>query len=252
MTPPANKSGKSSPVEGGNAKAAGSASEEEHFRATLEPDHTPLKWVIARVPFQANQRWPNLRRSRVRGTINGAPFRTSLFPVPGGTGATFILVNKAMQRSGGVQVGGTAEFMLAPDLEERPATLPADLIAAMRGERRLLRWTEALPEAVRRELGKSLDAVKGPEARQRRVEQMTERLLLAMEGERETPPVLAAMFSANPLAASGWAAMSEVQRRAHLLGIFYYQSPDARQGRAKKAFDDALARAHHLASPEDK
>jgi hypothetical protein len=31
-----------------------------------------------------------------------------------------------------------------------------------------------------------------------------------------------------------------VQRRGHLLGIFYYQSPESRQKRAQKAIEEAL------------
>jgi hypothetical protein len=34
--------------------------------------------------------------------------------------------------------------------------------------------------------------------------------------------------------------MTPVQRRGHLLGIFYYQSPEARERRAQKAVDEAL------------
>jgi hypothetical protein len=34
--------------------------------------------------------------------------------------------------------------------------------------------------------------------------------------------------------------MTEVQRRGHLLGIFYYQSPEAREKRAGKAIEECL------------
>jgi hypothetical protein len=34
--------------------------------------------------------------------------------------------------------------------------------------------------------------------------------------------------------------MTPVQRRGHLLGIFIYQSPEARERRAQKAIDEAL------------
>jgi hypothetical protein len=37
--------------------------------------------------------------------------------------------------------------------------------------------------------------------------------------------------------------MTPVQRRGHLLGIFYYQSPESRQKRAQKAVDEALRTA---------
>ena len=67
---------------------------------------------------------------------------------------------------------------------------------------------------------------------------MAERLLLAMEGELETPPVLEALFRKNPQGRSGWTRMTPNQRRSHLLGIFYYQTPEARTRRAQKAVDD--------------
>lgn len=66
------------------------------FTATLEPDGTQLRWVIARVPFDIAKAWPELHRRRVRGDIEGFAFRTSLFPNPRGTGH-MLLVNKKMQ-----------------------------------------------------------------------------------------------------------------------------------------------------------
>ena len=37
--------------------------------------------------------------------------------------------------------------------------------------------------------------------------------------------------------------MTKLQRRNHLLGIFYYQSPEARERRAQKVVADALQKA---------
>jgi hypothetical protein len=81
---------------------------------------------------------------------------------------------------------------------------------------------------------------KSAEARMRRAEQLAERMMLAMEGEREPPPILQAAFVRQPEARVGWEAMTEVQRRGHLLGIFYYQSPEAREKRAAKVVDEAV------------
>lgn len=210
------------------------------FRALLEPDHTSLKWVIARVPFDVAETWSRMRRLRVRGEINGYPFRTSLFPLPGGQPGHFLLVNKRMQTAAGVTVGAQADILLEPDLEERPAALPPELKAALQGDRKLLRYTETLSESMRREIGKWIAGVKSPDARSRRADQMAERLLLAMEGEYETPPVLEALFVNSTRARAGWHAMTPTQRRSHLLGIFYYQTPEARTRRAEKAVEDAL------------
>jgi uncharacterized protein YdeI (YjbR/CyaY-like superfamily) len=69
---------------------------------------------------------------------------------------------------------------------------------------------------------------------------MVERMMLAMEGERELPPILQKEFARRPQARAGWEAMTPVQRRGHLLGIFYYQGPDAREKRAAQAVDEAI------------
>ena len=68
-------------------------------------------------------------------------------------------------------------------------------------------------------------------------------MLLAMEGEHELPPILNAAFQREPLARKGWQKMTPVQRRGHLLGIFYYKSIDARERRADKAVEEALKAA---------
>ena len=73
----------------------------------------------------------------------------------------------------------------------------------------------------------------------RRAEQMAERLLATMEGERELPPVIEAAFRARPKARAGWARMSEAQRRNGLMAVFYYQSPEARLKRVEKLCDEA-------------
>jgi uncharacterized protein YdeI (YjbR/CyaY-like superfamily) len=73
-----------------------------------------------------------------------------------------------------------------------------------------------------------------------RAELMVERMMQAMEGERMLPPILEAAFLRQPKAREGWRAMTPVQRRGHLLGIFYYQSPESRQKRAQKAVEEAV------------
>ncbi len=221
-------------------------SSQQSFRALLEPDHTSLKWVIARVPFDVAKTWSSMRRLRVRGEINGFAFRTSLFPLPGGQPGHFLLVNRRMQAGAGVGVGMEADVVLEPDLEERSAELPGTLTAAFQGDRKLLRYAEALSEPTRREIGKWIAGVRSEAVRSRRAAQMAERMLLAMEGEQTTPPVLEALFAKNPRARPGWKAMTPAQRRSHLLGIFSYQTPEARTRRAEKAIENALEIADRI------
>lgn len=209
------------------------------FRGILEAGQpSGLNWTIVRVPFQPADAWPVRNRLRVKGTINGYPFRTSLFG--SSQDGHVLLVNKAMQKAAGAALGSMVNIVLEPDLEERVATVPAELVKIFRQDRALKQWFEQLNYSARKDIGNWIGGVKNPDAKVRRAEQVAERMLLAMEGEREMPPILQVLFRRQPLAQRGWEAMTPVQRRGHLLGIFYYQSPEAREKRAMKAVEEAL------------
>lgn len=210
----------------------------QRFRSLLRPDGTNLKWVIAHVPFSPAKVWKTRSRMRVKGTINGFAFRTSLF---GSAEKGYVVpVNKTMQKGAQANVGEMAEFTLEPDLEERETTVPPELAKLLKQDRALGRWFEALSYSIRKYIGDAVQKPKSPEARRRQAELMAERMMLAMEGEQTLPPILQVAFRRAPRARAGWDAMTPVQRRGHLLGIFYYQSPEARERRAQKAIDEAL------------
>jgi uncharacterized protein YdeI (YjbR/CyaY-like superfamily) len=209
------------------------------FTAVLEPDRTRLRWVIARVPFDVARAWPRRVGLRVRGTIGGFAFRTSLFGFPNGQGH-YLLVNKKMLAGAQAGVGAQVRIQLEPDLEERPTAAPPELAEELKSDRGLRRWFDALSPSMRREIGKWVSEPKGAETRRKRAERMAERLMQAMEGEAEPPPVLRAAFQRQPRARAGWEALTAVQRRGHLLGIFYYESVEGRERRAAKAVEEAL------------
>lgn len=215
-----------------------------HFEAVLERGSHALGWTIARVPF-APAELGEMVRLRVRGEIEGpggaVTFRTSLFADSGNDsrGGYFLLVNRAMQAGAGVRAGDTAEFLLEADREPRPAEVPDELAALLDEEPALREWFEQLSENRRREIGKWVNGVKSDEARLRRAEQMAERLMLTMAGERELPPVVERAFRSRPKARAGWQKMTPIQRRGELLGVFYYQTPDARERRVDKLCDAA-------------
>ena len=212
------------------------------FTSILEPDGTQLRWVIARIPFDMTKTWPVRKGRRVRGEIEGFPFRTSLFPDPRGKGQ-ILLVNKKMQAGAKARAGDKVRIKLEPDLEDRPAFSPAELEKALKGDRKLRKWFDAMSTSMRREIGKYVDEAKGAETRQKRAEKMAEWLLQAMEGEEEPPPVLRAAFQREPRAQAGWNKLTPNQRRNHLLGIFYYETVEARERRAAKAVEEALKAA---------
>ena len=216
------------------------------FKATLERmQSSNLGWVIIRIPFDVCKVWGVRGRLRVKGEINGFPFRTALFPT--GKGHHFLLVNKRMQAGGGVRQGSAAHFCLEPDLEMRKAVVPVELKRFLSQDRALGRWFDNLSYSIRKWITDSIIQPKSADARRRRAEQIAERLLTALEAERDLPPILKAAFARDPRAYEGWQRMSPTQRRHQLLGIFYYRSPEARDRRVAKMLEEAAARASRAA-----
>ena len=208
------------------------------FEGTLRPDGTGLRWTVITVPFDPTRVWPQRQRLRVRGTINGAAFRTSLFKAR--DGSYILLVNKKMQKEGCVRPGNVAQIVLEPDLEERPQTTPPELEKLLRQDRALRKFHQQLSDSMRKAIADQIEQPKASDVRAGRAELWAERMLLAMEGETMKPPILETAFLRQPKARDGWRAMTRVQRRSHLMGIFYYQSPESRQKRALKAVEEAI------------
>jgi uncharacterized protein YdeI (YjbR/CyaY-like superfamily) len=209
------------------------------FTAALERMPSNLGWVIARIPLDVPKVWGTRGMLKVQGEINGFAFRTSLFPT--GKGHHYLLVNKRMQAGANAAPGDTAQFRLEPDTAERKAVVPAELHRALSEDRSLRRWYDKLNYSIRKWIGDWISQPKSPSARVRRSEQIAERLLATMDAERELPPILKAAFARDPRALEGWQRMSSSQRRGHLLGIFYYRTPEARDRRLAKAIGEALA-----------
>jgi uncharacterized protein YdeI (YjbR/CyaY-like superfamily) len=217
------------------------ASSVKRFRAVLEPLKGGLGWVVARVPFDVNKTWKKMIRLRVKVETGGEVFRTSLFPFSDPTqGGHFILVNKKMQKAAGVKVGGMIDLAVEPDLDERETEIPAELEEIFKKEKALKKWYGELSYSIRLYLARMIVDVKSAEARKRRAEQTAERMLMAMEGEKVLPPILEVAFRKHPRAKEGWGKMTDVQRRGHLLGVSYYQSPEAREKRAGKVVEECL------------
>jgi len=218
----------------------------KRFDARLERLRSRLNWIIVRIPFDAAQAWGLRGQIKVKGEINGFAFRTSLFPTR--EGWHFLLVNKRMQKGARAVEGNVARFQMELDREERTVTIPDELKRILSEDRSLRRWYDELNYSTRNDIAKWVAEPKSAEARVRRAEQIAERLLAVMDAERELPPILQVAFARHPRAREGWDAMSASRRRAHLFGIFYYRTPDARARRIDKMLDDANALAEKLSN----
>lgn len=207
------------------------------FRATLERLDSNLGWVIIRIPFDVKKTW-GASRIKVKGQVNGAIFRTSLFPQK--DGSHFLLVNKKVQKEARIVTGSTAEFHLEPDTEPRVAVVAPELDRILKQSKRMKAWFGDLSYSYRRWISEWIMQPKSHESRKRRADQIAERLMETMEAEQELPPLIQGALAGNHLAREGWQRMTPIQRRGELFGVFYYRTPEARMRRVQKAMQMAV------------
>jgi uncharacterized protein YdeI (YjbR/CyaY-like superfamily) len=208
------------------------------FQVVLERLDNGLGWVIVRIPFDVAKVWGKRGQLRVRGTINGFEFRNALFPT--GKGEHFLLVNKKTQSGGKTAPGLAAKFRLQPDTAPREIAPSKELLRELGQSRRLLKFYESLSYSRRHEISKWIAEAKHKETRQRRIHQITERLMETLEAERELPPAIDIALRQNPRAREKWDQMAQSHRRVHLMAIFYYRTPESRARRINKCMQELL------------
>jgi hypothetical protein len=206
----------------------------------LEHSGNALNWIIARVPFDVAKAWGTRGQMRVTGEIEptgskgeGFAFKTSLFPT--GRGGHYFIVNKTMQRGGRVLPGGTARFTLEPDRRARGSEELEEWTRTLQESKRLEKfYRTSLNPSWQREIAHWISQPKSAGARERRADQMAERLMETMEAERELPPAIELALRRNPKARAAWGALTLKHRRRYLFAIFYYREPGARARRIEK------------------
>jgi len=215
------------------SKPSAAKSVSRTFKAVLTRSGNSLNWVTIRIPFDSPKVWGVRAQLRVRGEINGFPFRSSLFPT--GDGQHYLVVNKQMQKGGHVQAGQEAQFRMEPDPEKRALPEVPELEKILKTSKSLRKFYDALSPSAKFEVSRMILEAKHAETRVRRAEQLAERLMETMEAEVDLPPMIRQAFMRNPKAAEVWQRMSPSHRRAHLLAIFYYRDPASRLRRIEKS-----------------
>ena len=122
----------------------------QFFQAKLERLRSRLQWIVVYIGFDAATVWGLRGQIKVRGAINGFPFRSSLFPTR--EGRHFLLVNKKMQKGARTGEGKLADIRIELDLEKRIARAPACLSAILKQEPLLEGWYEKLNHSTRVEI----------------------------------------------------------------------------------------------------
>jgi bifunctional DNA-binding transcriptional regulator/antitoxin component of YhaV-PrlF toxin-antitoxin module len=124
------------------------------------------------LPFDAKERFGKVR-APVRGTVNGAEFRTTV-AVYGGV--QLIGFNKDIRERAGIAIGDEVEVRLERDDEPRTVAVPAALAAALEEDGEAKAAFEGLSYTHRREYAEWIADAKREETRERRVAKAVEML----------------------------------------------------------------------------
>ena len=132
------------------------------------------------IPFDVEKTFGSRGRVPVRGTINGAPYRSSVFRMGGD--CHFMAVNRRMREAAGVRGGETVPVTMERDAEERVITPPADFARALKSNKDAQAAWGKLSYTHQREHVESIEDAKKPETRQRRIEKSIQ---LLASGKKE-------------------------------------------------------------------
>jgi hypothetical protein len=144
----------------------------------IRPDSTG-SWTYFIVPFSAEDSFGSRSQIKVKGTVNGIPFRSSL--MPNGNGNHYMVVNKTIRDLAGAQAGDTVEVIMEADLEIRTLMVPDDLLFKLEEVDKANEAFQKLSYSHQKEYVEWIEAAKKTETRAGRIEKAIGMLL---EGKR--------------------------------------------------------------------
>lgn len=138
------------------------------FKAVIEGQGPGDAWARVFIPFDVEKAFGSRARVSVRGTINGFPFRTSIFPT--GDGTHQMMVNKTMKQGAKAKTGERVNVTLDIDDAPREVEIPTDLTKALKSSATARKLFDALSPSCKKEYVEWICSAKRDETRRTRVE----------------------------------------------------------------------------------
>jgi hypothetical protein len=139
----------------------------KRFRALIRRDEGSEVCAID-IPFDVETTFGSRGRVAVRGTLNGAPYRASVFRMGGD--CHFMVVNRKLREAAGVKGGEKVPVTMRRDTEPRVMEPPDDFALALKSNNEAQTVWDKLSFTHRREHVEHVEEAKKPETRQRRIE----------------------------------------------------------------------------------
>jgi hypothetical protein len=141
------------------------------FDAKLSGDGASVSFI--EIPKKIMSAFGGRTRVKVKASINGYEYRTTIFNMKGCIG---IPVRREIREQAGVERGERVQVLLEEDLEVRAVTIPPDLLKALKGEERLFARFKELSYSNQKESVVWVTTAKKPETRRARIFKTIEKL----------------------------------------------------------------------------
>ncbi|MDQ0063420.1 YdeI/OmpD-associated family protein [Paenibacillus harenae] len=144
------------------------------FEAVLVRPEGIGTWTYVTIPCSIEHLYGTKAQVRVKGAINGFPYRGSL--MPHGNGSHYMVVNKSLRNEAKAQVGESVHMTMELDTAPREIELPDDLAAGLEQDEQARSAFDALSYSHKKEYITWIEEAKKAETRQNRIVKSIEKL----------------------------------------------------------------------------
>lgn len=148
-------------------------SEKQIFETELLGDYNNSSATAIKFPFDVEEKFGG-KKVPVCGTINGAPFRSTIFRMGG---EQFMVVNRELRAAANAKAGDKVRVEMERDTAPRTIEPPADLLAALNGNPASKEIWENLSYTKKKEFVVAIEESKRAETRARRINKTIDELL---------------------------------------------------------------------------
>lgn len=146
----------------------------QEFDTILIKPETVGTWTFFIIPFKVEEVFGQKNHVKVKGTINGIEFRSSL--TPRGDGNHYMVVSKSLQEAAGITRGDVIHVTMEPDNDERLVEIPEVLRQVFRENDEAGKTFEKLSYTRRKEYVEYIMDAKKDSTREKRITQMLEEI----------------------------------------------------------------------------
>jgi hypothetical protein len=146
----------------------------QEFDTVLIKPETVGTWTFFIIPFKVEEVFGQKNHVKVKGTINGIEFRSSL--TPRGDGNHYMVVSKLLQEMAGITRGDVIHVVMETDTEERLVEVPELIQLVFKENEEAGRTFEKLSYTRRKDYVDLIMDAKKESTREKRIAQMLEEI----------------------------------------------------------------------------